>query len=189
MSEEGASTKEQLLEAARRNNTDLMQQVLFEVLNSDEEKIANAINSARDSLGNSPLHLAAQNGSYEALDLILDQGGVEVDPINLLQGETPLHSVVRYSKDEPEHGTYLAEMLIEAGCDPRIKNKHGQKPIDLADPSNTELLDQLQAAEYAHMFGGENQATEDANDKEAEEGESGSESESESSPSSARNSN
>lgn len=87
------------------------------------------------------------------MDHILDQEGVEVDPINRIEGDTPLHSVVRYSGDEPEHGAYMVEMLIEAGCDPRIRNKNKQRPIDLASSDNEELIETLRGAEYALMMG------------------------------------
>lgn len=151
MSEPGASPSEQIIEAARRNNLELFEEVVGSV--GDENKVAALINNSRDPLGNTALHVAAHNGSYEVLDYILDQEGVEVDPLDRLHQETPLHSVVKYAADEPEHGTYLAEMLIEAGADPRIKNKHGQKAIQLVAPGNTALKELLQSSEYAHMLG------------------------------------
>jgi hypothetical protein len=60
--------------------------------------------------------------------------------------------MVKYAKDEPEHGAYLVEMMIEAGADPRIKNKNGQKAIDLADKSNQDLYDTLRGAELALLY-------------------------------------
>ncbi|VVT50797.1 uncharacterized protein SAPINGB_P002883 [Magnusiomyces paraingens] len=142
--EEGASYGEQLIEAARRNNTDL-----FEDLQKETTDLAELINTATDPLGNYALHLAAFNGSYEMLDHLLDVEGVEVDPINRVYKDTPLHSAVRYAVNEPEHGAFLAEMLIDAGADPTIKNKDGKKAIDLADESNQQLIDILQGAELA----------------------------------------
>lgn len=89
----------------------------------------------------------------EVLDHILDKEDVEVDPVNRQFGDTPLHSAVRYSLTEPEHGAFIVEMLIDAGADPRIKNKNNQKPIDLASSTNTELIDTLQGAEFARTAG------------------------------------
>lgn len=149
MAEEGASLGEQLIESARRNNLDL----LTEIFGQNPANLIDLINHSTDPLGNTALHLAAFNGSYEVLDHLLDQEDVEVDPINRQFGDTPLHSAVRYSRTEPEHGAFLVEMLIDAGADPLIKNKDGQKPIDLADPSNTELLNVLQGAEFARTAG------------------------------------
>lgn len=149
--ETGASHAEQIIEATRRNNVDLLNEV-FEDL-TDTEQRAKVINEARDPIGNSPLHLAALNGNFEVVDIILDQEGVEVDPVNSMEGDTPLHCCVKYSKDEPEHGVFMAEVFIDAGGDPRIKNKFNQKPIELCDQENTEMINVLRASEYAMMMG------------------------------------
>lgn len=151
MTAEGASAQEQIIEAARRNNVELLHEVLGQ--QDGVEAIAKLINDSRDPLGNTPLHLAAGNGSFEVLDVMLDQELVEVDPLNRLQLETPLHAAVRYSYDEPAHGEFIADTLIEAGADPRIRNKNKQKPVDLAQPSNTVLIETLKSAEFALMLG------------------------------------
>lgn len=59
---------------------------------------------------------------------------------------------MKYARDEPEHGAFLAEMMIEAGADPRIKNRNHMKPIDLVDKSNQDLYDTLRGAELALMY-------------------------------------
>ncbi|CCD23658.1 ankyrin repeat-containing protein ANK1 NDAI_0B06270 [Naumovozyma dairenensis CBS 421] len=150
MSVEGASLKEQLLDASRRNNVDLLEQI-FTTLDNDEEKIADLINTAKDPLGNTALHLSCKYGSWEVLDKILDQeGDIEIDPKNDMDGDTPLHSAVRYAQDEPEHGEFIAQNLIEVGADPRIRNNHNQKPIDLIHGDDFDsLIDLLQGAELA----------------------------------------
>ena len=59
----------------------------------------------------------------EVLDMLLDQEGLEVDPIDRLEADTPLHKAVRFcnglSQDEWESGTAVVELLIDAGADPR----------------------------------------------------------------------
>lgn len=60
MSEEGASATEQLIEAGRRNNVELLESLLQ---NKSADQIASLINESRDPLGNTVLHVAAQNGS------------------------------------------------------------------------------------------------------------------------------
>ncbi|KAK9472898.1 ankyrin repeat-containing domain protein [Dipodascopsis tothii] len=147
--DDGAKPGELLLEAARRNNTDLLEETLSGYAGDASE----LINSAHDALGNTALHLAAINGSYECLDILLDVEGVEVDPINRLEGDTPLHSAVRYSEEEPEHGAFIADVLIDAGCDPRIRNKEGLKPIDLVPASGELMTKTLRGAELALMMG------------------------------------
>jgi len=146
--DDGASPKELLLEAARRNNTELLEEVLAKPTTN-----AAFLNSATDALGNTPLHVAAQYGALEVLDHLLDQEGLEVDPVNRMEGDTPLHKAVAYAHEEKEHGLDVVEMLVDAGADPRIRNKQKRRPIDAVDPRNTELKAILQKAEYAMMVG------------------------------------
>jgi len=122
--DEGASPKELLLEACRRNNTTLLSEV-FEgsPLNSNADAIAAFLNTSTDALGASALHVAAHFGSYEVLDAILDQEGVEIDGQDRREGDTPLHSAVRFSNglstEERDRGQAVVDILVDAGCDPR----------------------------------------------------------------------
>jgi hypothetical protein len=106
---QGASSRELLLEACRRNNTDLLSTVLSDFKSTDE--LANFLNTATDALG------------YEVLDMLLDQEGVEIDGVEKREGDTCLHKAVRYvnslTKDEWEEGQAVVDILIDAGCDPR----------------------------------------------------------------------
>lgn len=67
--------------------------------------------------------LTQKNSTDHVLDLLLDQEGLEVDPIDRLEAETPLHKAVRFINgvDESERKTasILVELLLEAGADPR----------------------------------------------------------------------
>lgn len=153
--EEGASLSEQLLDACRRNNDDLLDTVLDNV-RDDPEKLTQLINGSTDPMGNTALHLCCQYGSWEVLDKILDlDGDIEIDPHNRRDGDTPLHVAVRYSLEEPEHGTFIARNLIEVGADARIRNNHGQRPVDLIHGDELDdLFDLLQGAELAADNGG-----------------------------------
>lgn len=154
METEGASLGEQLLDAARRNNADLLTTIL-ETLENDSNKIAALVNSSRDPFGNTALHLCCKYGSWEVLDELLDQDGIEIDPQNKTEGDTPLHVTVRYAQEEPEHGTFIARSLVEVGADPRLKNKANQKAIDIIHGDElAELTDLLQGAELAADMGG-----------------------------------
>lgn len=169
MDGEGASYGEQLLDAARRNNVDLLNTV-FENLQGSPEQIADLINSSRDPLGDTALHLCCQYGSWEVLDTILDQDGIEIDPQNTKELDTPLHVIVRYAQDEPEHGTFMAKNLIEVGADPRIRNRDGDKPIDLIHSEDLDdLVDLLQGAELAadNDRAGDDEQGEDVEDDDA----------------------
>lgn len=155
MTDEGATPRELLLEASRRNNTSLLNDLLSSL--SSAEKIANLINTATDGLGCYCLHIAASYGSYDVLDMLLDQEGVEVDPLDRLEKDTPLHKAVRFvnglAKEEWEAGASIVELLLDAGADPRIRNKAKLKSFELVDPRNTELRTILQKAEFATMAG------------------------------------
>lgn len=56
--------------------------------------------------------------------MLLDQEGFECDPINRREGDTPLHSAVRWANevtaDQQEYASNLLEMMLEAGSDPRF---------------------------------------------------------------------
>jgi uncharacterized protein len=79
------------------------------------------INTSRDPLGNTALHIATLRGSLDCLDVLLDQEGVEVDPRNRMEGDTPLHSAARLSSEggSEDEARAIIEMLLEAGADPR----------------------------------------------------------------------
>ena len=57
------------------------------------------------------------------LDTLLDQEGLEVDPVDRLEADIPLHKAVRFvnglAEEEWEAGAGLVELLLDAGADPR----------------------------------------------------------------------
>jgi len=165
MADEGASNRELLLEACRRNNPELLSSILESFKSSEET--AQFLNTATDALGCGALHIGAQYGSYEILDMLLDQEGVEIDGTERRDGDTCLHKAVRYvnslSKDEWKEGEAIVDILVDAGCDPRIRNKAKLRPIDLVDPRNTELRSMLQKAEFT-MLAGDDIVEEDDDD-------------------------
>lgn len=91
------------------------------------------------------------------LDTLLDQEGLEVDPVDRLEADIPLHKAVRFvnglAKDEWEAGAGVVELLLDAGADPMIRNKAKLRPFELVDPRNTELRSTLQKAEFALRAG------------------------------------
>ncbi|KAL8783312.1 MAG: hypothetical protein Q9195_009433 [Heterodermia aff. obscurata] len=154
MGDEGASPRELLLEASRRNNTSLLSEVLH---SQSSTQISKLLNESTDGVGNYCLHIAASYGSYDILDQLLDQEGLEVDPIDRLEGDTPLHKAVRFintlSKQDWEAGSSIVDLLLDAGADPRLRNKAKLKPMELVDPRNTDLRSSLQKAEFTMTAG------------------------------------
>ncbi|KAF2101259.1 ankyrin [Rhizodiscina lignyota] len=164
MADEGATPRELLLESCRRNNTDLLSDLLHhskDHFSLSPSQLTDVLNHSTDGIGAHALHVAAACGAYEVLDLLLDQEGLEVDPLDRMEGDTPLHKAVRWvngldkgEKEElgEERVRGVVEILVDAGCDPRIRNKAKLKPFDLVDPRNTELRSFLQKAEYSFLM-------------------------------------
>jgi hypothetical protein len=116
--------------------------------------------------------------------MLLDQEGFECDPINRLERDTPLHSAIRYINSQTpsfppnpqvsEFAHDLISMMIEAGSDPRIRNKANLTPYQLVDPRNAELRQQLQDALDVMQSQGDYVVDDDEDDGVDEEGDVGS---------------
>ncbi|KAI0019684.1 ankyrin repeat protein [Xylariomycetidae sp. FL0641] len=154
---EGASVKEQLIEACRRNNVDLLSEIIANC--KDEDEISNLMNNTTTVMGNHLYHEAALQGNYEIIDMLLDQPNFECDPTNRAEGDTPLHSAIRWINSEPpaqrEFGNALVEMMLEAGSSTRVRNKARLTPVQLVDPRNTGLKELIQKHEYAALNAGD----------------------------------
>ena len=122
MSDEGATPRELLIEACRRNNTDLLSTIISSPSHATSS-VADFLNNTTDALGRTALHLAAEYGSYDILDMLLDQEGVEIDLREKREEDTALHKGVRYvnsvGEGERAEAIGVVEILIDAGCDPR----------------------------------------------------------------------
>jgi len=163
--EEGASPRELILEACRRNNTSLLEETIADLASEAKKNgkksavhVAEVLNKSFDGVGNGCLHLAATYGSYEVLDVLLDQEGLEIDEVDRMERDTPLHKAVRYVNSLSQDawapvGHPIVDILLDAGCDPRIRNKAKLKPVELVDPRNKELRNILQKGEFAMMAG------------------------------------
>ncbi|EAU36286.1 conserved hypothetical protein [Aspergillus terreus NIH2624] len=63
MADDGASPRELVVEACRRDQPHLIQQVLETMEDKSNEEVAEFFNSVTDSMGNHALHICAQYGS------------------------------------------------------------------------------------------------------------------------------
>lgn len=101
----------------------------------------------------------------EIIDLLLDQPNFECDPINRIEGDTPLHSAVRWvnslprapaaGDDDSGPGLDVIDMMLEAGSNPRVKNRGGLTAWALADPGNKALRDLIAKHEYMALNKGD----------------------------------
>ncbi|KAL1896273.1 hypothetical protein Cpir12675_002866 [Ceratocystis pirilliformis] len=153
---DGASVQEQLIEACRRNNTELLEELL-EAAGSDEE-ISRLLNTTTTVMGDYLYHVAAAQGHYDIIDMLLDQPAFECDPVNRA-GNTPLHTAIQWLNSEPAaqrpFGNALIKMMLEAGSNWRLRTKAGLAAEQLADPSNSELREIIREHEYAEMNQGD----------------------------------
>lgn len=94
--------------------------------------------------------------SDDTMDALFDIQFFECDPLTRLDNDTPLHIAVRYANDkDAELGEAMIKMMCEAGCDARVRNKHGQKPAELVF-NNNEIKKTLQQCEYIMAEGIQN---------------------------------
>ena len=94
-----------------------------------------------DNAGNTPLQIAALDGTPEVVQLLLD-AGCDIDCKNI-DRDTPLIDAVENGHLE------VVKMLLKAGLDPRQPNAFGKEPLDLVrsdDEHTEEIREALQAS-------------------------------------------
>ncbi|EEQ28113.1 ankyrin repeat protein [Microsporum canis CBS 113480] len=137
--DEGASPREVVVEACRRDQPYLIEELHENLYKDKPDEFSDFINGVTDSMGNYALHICATYGSY---------------PTNRIDGDTPLHLAVRHGNEKDiEVGMSMLEMMLEAGCDPRIRNKKGQKPADCVMPQYNQMRTALMKVEYMMQEG------------------------------------
>ncbi|KAI0095191.1 ankyrin repeat-containing domain protein [Irpex rosettiformis] len=152
--DKGASNNERLIAAARQDN----EEMLFEVFEQGGYDI-----NFQDGLGNTALHYAASLGNTDVLEHILSQDNCDVDPINRLEGATPLHLALKL-KDE-ELRQYVVESLLDAGADTTIKDKEGDTALDLVPADDEKILTLIRKSRAQASFSADDIASDDDDDK------------------------
>ncbi|KAF9571854.1 hypothetical protein EC968_010582 [Mortierella alpina] len=87
-----------------------------------------------DGLGNSALHYAARYASTGCLEILLYYDGIEVNVVNRIEGDTPLHKAAAYQ--DPEIALEMVQILVNGGALANIQNKMKQTAADIA-PGDT----------------------------------------------------
>ncbi|GAA5960136.1 hypothetical protein JCM21900_002417 [Sporobolomyces salmonicolor] len=129
-----ATTNDRLIGAARNDLVDLIQ----EIFDGSEPYDVNY----QDGLGNTALHYAVSSPSPDALALLLETDGTDVDLQNRLDRATPLHLAVKLENEDARQG--VIEMLLDAGANPSIKDRHGLKVGDYLHPDRSEADKNIQ---------------------------------------------
>lgn len=70
---QGASPRELVVEACRRDQTDLIEQILNSMSEKTNEEVAEFFNSVTDALGNHALHICALYGSCTSMMICADR--------------------------------------------------------------------------------------------------------------------
>ena len=85
----------------------------------------------------------------DVMDELLNIELLECDPLTRREKETPIHCAVKYANErEVELGEAMAKMLIDAGGDPRVRDRHGRKPAEICTGRTVELRSVLAKEEY-----------------------------------------
>ncbi|KZZ90008.1 ankyrin repeat protein [Ascosphaera apis ARSEF 7405] len=154
---DGASPREIVVEACRRDQPHLIDQVIASMNDKTNEQVAEFFNGVTDSMGNYALHICAMYGSYDTMDVLFDIEFFECDPQNRLDRDAPLHIAVKYANEkDAELGLAMIKMMTEAGCDPRVRNKGGLKAENMllkSNPQADEIRKVLAKAEYMYNEG------------------------------------
>ncbi|GAA5941455.1 ankyrin repeat domain-containing protein [Sporobolomyces koalae] len=165
-----STANERLVAAAKQDLVDLLQETL------DGEEACDV--NYQDGLGNTALHYAASSPSPDALQLLLEYDGTDVDLQNRLDRSTPLHLAVKLENEDARLG--VIEMLLDAGANPSIKDRHGLKLADYLHPDSSEtdksIAQLIRAAIAEQTMGGISNNADLADDDDADDVGSGSES-------------
>ncbi|KAI9483408.1 MAG: ankyrin repeat-containing domain protein [Benjaminiella poitrasii] len=131
---EGATNNDLMLAACRNDQDDMLEDILKE---GDFD-----INHT-DPLGDTALHYAARFGSLTCMEMLLHVPNVDVNLKNKKEGNTPLHLSIQY-EDDPEVAIGMAALLIDAGADPRVKNKAGHTVSDYVANRKDDMADLIE---------------------------------------------
>ena len=104
---------------------------LFFSLSSAQDDVSDwlveegALVALADAKGVTPLHVAAHTNNRHCVRVLLETGKVDVNAADE-KGTTPLHVAAHRASSD------VVETLIAAGADPKLKDRRGNLPCDLA---------------------------------------------------------
>jgi len=125
----------------------------------------------QDGLGNTALHYAVMYESVNVLELILLEAECDVDILNRIDRNTPLHLAVK--AEDQDRKEYIFRELIDAGASTRVKNKNGDTVLDLVAEDEHKIRDMIHSSGANSLIRGDDIA-DDYDEYEARDGSEGS---------------
>ncbi|KAJ8607746.1 hypothetical protein CTAYLR_008614 [Chrysophaeum taylorii] len=120
----GMDPNSKILSASQKNDVNTVKQYV---------EVDGISPSYANSLGQTPLHIAAMWGNADTVDYLV-KAGADVYAINQLSSATPLHVAASSNKDV-EGRLACARLLLAAGADPTSRDADGLQPWEkVADP-------------------------------------------------------
>lgn len=134
---------EELFQACRTGNVDRFKQLFSELSNLKN------IFDKQDHAGRKLIHVAAEGGSVEIINIILEKDRAQQSALDN-ENDTPLN--VALMSEQIPAASLLLEKLLELGVTPR-KSRHGNHPLHYAcKTGNLELIQTLSTAFPASVY-------------------------------------
>lgn len=105
-----------ILSAAKKGDLVKLQSLL------DSNSVLDLVNAKTSMLGKTPLHLAAENGHKQIVELLIAKGA-NVNATEREMTNTPLHLAALIGH------TQIAELLLSNGAGVNARNKNGSSPL------------------------------------------------------------
>jgi ankyrin repeat protein len=126
----GTETEKTILKASEKRDL----ATVHSLINSNAD--LDIVNTTISFFGLSPLHLAAENGHLQVVDLLISKNA-NVNEKEKETGFTPLHLAAK------EGHLKIAEVLIAKGAEVIAKSNDDKTPLDLANQNNHEDMIKL----------------------------------------------
>jgi len=142
MSETLSENEEGLLQAARKGDLMLVQELITHKTDEMKTVNVNCRGQSKSNLGWSPLHLASYFGHETVVEALLTNGA-DVNIMNGM-GDTPLHRAAFTAR------TNVVLLLLKFGADVSLINGEGKTPLQMADDEEVQQL--IKAAEKSQKL-------------------------------------
>jgi len=114
------------------------------------------------------LGISASQGSTEVLEYILTHEDCDVDPVNYILKQTPLHLAAQL--EDPKLRQEVVESLLDAGADMSIKDKSQSTALDYVAETDTEIIKLFRRAQAVNAVNQDDIASDDEGNEDSGDG-------------------